>query len=75
MRMHIIFFSSLKLLFSNLHKLITAFLENFNSDIEVLALDTLITGNLEVNLQITFENQNRKYYTHSPRRECKLMSA
>lgn len=49
--MHIIFFSSLKLLFSNLYKLMTAFLENFNSDIEDLTLDTLITGNLEVNLR------------------------
>lgn len=74
MRMHI-FSSSLKLPFPNLYKSVTAFLENFISDIEDFTLDTLIPGNLEVNLQTKFENQNQKYYTHSPRMECKLMSA
>lgn len=74
MRKHI-FSPSLKLPFPNLHKSMTAFLENFISNIEDFNLDTLIPGNLEVNLQIEFENQNGKYYIHSPRMECKSMSA
>ena len=54
------FSPSLKLSFSHLYRLMTAFFENLNLDIEDFTLETLIPGNLKVNMQIKFENQNRK---------------
>lgn len=60
--MHI-FSSSLKLPLPNLYKSVTAFLENFISDIEDFILDTLIPGNLEVNLQTKFENHKTRNIT------------
>ena len=38
----------------------TAFFEHLNLDIEDFTLETLIPGNLKANMQIKFENQNRK---------------
>ena len=37
-----------------------AFVENLNLDIEDFTLEILIPGNLKVNKQIKFENQNKK---------------
>lgn len=54
------FSPSLKLSFFYLYRLMTAFFENLNLDIEDFTLETLISGNLKVKMQIKLENQNKK---------------